>query len=102
MLISYNSQTLQEICFQDSTAVEYLGEEVAISLQARHSDLQAADNVFELPVGKVDVDGSNCVLSFGDHLSVKMVSNYGPPQNGEIYDWKTVQRVKIMGINDVQ
>lgn len=102
MLISYSSQVLQEICFQHSSAVKYLGEEAAISLQARHSDLQAADNVFDLPVGAVSVDGINCALDFRNQLSIKMVANYAAAQDGETYDWATVQRVKIVGINDVQ
>ena len=100
MLISYNTQLLQEICFHSSTAVEYLGE-AAIALQARHSDIQAASNIFELPVGRVDIDGNLCTLSAPCAISIVMLPNYLEINDANPYDWTTVGRVKIMGINDV-
>lgn len=102
LLISYNSQLLQEICFRSSTAITYLGEEAAISLQARHSDIQAASNVFELPVGQVSVDGNLCTLTVPNLLSVVMSPNYAPAAEGNLYDWSTVARIKVMRINDVR
>lgn len=102
MLISYNSQLLQEICFQSAAAVRRLGQEAAVSLQARHSDIQAASNVFELLVGQVTVDGNLCTLTDGDVLSIEMAPNYGAMEGGALFDWSTVARVKVMGINDVR
>ncbi len=102
MLISYNSQILQEICFRTSTAIQYLGEEAAISLQARHSDIQAASNVFELPLGQLSVDDNLCTLTVPDVLSIVMAPNYAAADDGSSYDWSTVGRVKVMGINDVR
>ena len=102
LLISYKTQLLQQICFRTSTAIEYLGEEAAISLQARHSDIQAASNVFELPVGQVSVDGNLCTLTVPDVLSIVMAPNYAAAVDGSSYDWSTVERVKLMGINDVR
>lgn len=101
-MISYNTQLLQEICFRTSTAIECLGEEAAISLQARHSDIQAASNVFELPVGQVYVDGNLCTLTVPNVLSIVMTPNYAVAADGTLYDWSTVGRVKFMGINDVK
>ena len=101
MLISYNSQLLQEICFQSSVATKHLGEEAAISLQARHADLEAADSVFELPVGQVSVAENICTLT-APNLSMVMAPNYAGVGEGSVYDWATVARVKLMAINDVR
>lgn len=102
MLISYNSELIRDICFHDSTAIEYLGVEAAISLQARHSDIQAASNIFELLVGQVSLDGNLCTLMVPNLLSIVMAPNYAVANDGSLYDWSTVGRVKLMGINDVK
>jgi len=101
LLVSYNSQLLQEVCFQSSAAIKYLGEEAATTLHARHADLQAADNVFDLLVGQVSVEGNHCTLTVKDVLSIVMSPNYAAAANGNAYDWSTVGRIKLMGINDV-
>lgn len=102
MLISYQSQLLQEVCFQSSTAVRHLGEKAAVCLQARHSDILAAGNVFELVVGQLTVEGNLCTLTVPDILSILMAPNYGAGDSGYLYDWSTVERIKVMGINDVR
>lgn len=102
MLISYNSELLRDICFHASAAIEHLGEETAILLQARHSDIQAASNIFELLVGQVSVDGNLCTLMVPNLLSIVMTPNYAVADDGSLYDWSTVGRVKLMGINDVK
>tara|TARA_R110000782_G_scaffold82642_1_gene162406 strand:+ start:138 stop:506 length:369 start_codon:yes stop_codon:yes gene_type:complete len=102
LLISYNTELLQEICFHTPTAIEYLGEEAAASLQARHSDIQAASSVYELLVGRVSIDGNLCVLESPNFLLIQMVPNYPALVDGSQYDWSTVARVKLMGINDVR
>ena len=102
MLISYNSELLRDICFYTSAAIEHLGQEAAISLQARHSDIQAAGSVLELLVGQVSVDGNLCTLTVPNVLSITMAPNYGIAHDGSLYDWSTVGRVKLMGINDVK
>lgn len=101
-MISYNTKLLQEICFHTPTAIQYLGEEAAASLQARHSDIQAASSVLELLVGEVFTDGNLCTFEMPNLLSIRMVPNYPPLSDGSQYDWSTVARVKLMGINDVE
>lgn len=101
MLISYKSELLQEVCFHTPTAIQYLGEEAAASLQARHADIQAASNVYELLVGQVSVDGNLCTLEMLNLLSIQMMPNYPVLTDGSQYDWSTVTRIKLMGINDV-
>jgi len=73
-----------------------------MSLHGRHSDIQAAGNVFELPVGQVITDGPICTLVVPDELKIEMVPNYAAAGEGNLYDWSTVTRVKIMRINDVK
>lgn len=102
LLISYNSELLQEICFQASVATRHLGEKAAISLQTRHSDIEAADNVFDLPVGQVSVNDNLCTLTVANTLSIVMAPNYGPSTEGALYDWATVGRIKLMAINDAR
>lgn len=102
MLISYNSQLLQEICYQSASATRLLGERAAVSLQARHSDIQAASNIFDLPVGRVSIDGNLCTLIVPNLLSIVMAPNYAAVDDGSLFDWSTVGRVKLMGINDVK
>lgn len=101
-MISYNSELLQEICFRTPTSIQYLGEEATSSLQARHSDIQAASSVYELLVGRVSVDGNLCTIEIPNLLIIQMVPNYPALTDGSQYDWLTVARVKIMGINDVR
>jgi len=73
-----------------------------MSLQARHADLQAADNVFDLLVGQVSVHDDVCTLTVKDLLSIVMSPNYAAAASGSAYDWSTVGRIKLMGINDVK
>ncbi|MDH7971465.1 hypothetical protein QH494_04665 [Sphingomonas sp. AR_OL41] len=102
LLISYNSQILQEICYQASVAKKILGDAAAASLQARHADIQAANNVFELPVGQVSIDENLCTLTVSNVLSIVMSPNYAAANDSAVYDWATVGRIKLMGINDVR
>jgi hypothetical protein len=102
LLISYDTELLREICFRSETAIKYLGEEAAASLQARHSDIQAASSIYELLVGHVSVDGNTCTLEVPNLLTILMVPNYPALEDGSQYDWSTVTRVKLMGINDVE
>jgi hypothetical protein len=102
LLISYNSQVLQEICFNPATATKLLGETAAVTLQARHADLEAADNVFELPVGKIAINRNVCTLTVSNVLSIVMSPNYAAANDGAVLDWSTVGRVKLMGINNVE
>lgn len=99
LLVSYNSKALQEICYQHALAVNLLGEDAALSLQARHADLQAANTVLELPIGELEMHGIYCTLKFRDILTILMAPNYG---TAEAYDWSTVRRIKLLGVNDVE
>ena len=102
MLISYNTQCLQKICFNSATAIKYLGENSANCLKARHSDIQAAHNVFDLPFGLLSIEGNFCTLVVSGVLSIEMIPNYGSIGDDEFYDWETIERVKVMGINNVR
>ena len=101
LLIAYNSEALQEICHQSSVAVKSLGETAANSLHARLSDIQAAFNVFELPVGSITVYENTCHYVFNDLIRILMVPNYGTIDPDEVFDWESVHRIKIMRINNV-
>jgi hypothetical protein len=73
-----------------------------MSLYARHADLLAADNVFELPVGAVSINDNLCTLTIQDILSIVMTPNYAVATDSRAYDWSTVGRIKLIGVNDVR
>jgi hypothetical protein len=102
LLISYNSQLLQEVCYKHASAVQYLGEEIADYLHDRHADLLAVDNVLELPIGEISIAQNLCTLAYKGVLSIRMVPNYVTGALAEVYDWSTVERVKLMAINNVE
>ncbi len=102
LLISYDTQLLRDICFNSATAIKYLGKVGATSLQALHSDIQAADSVYALPAGQPAVDGNVCTLTVSDSLSMILAPNYPGAKDSGLYDWTTVRRIKVMGINDVR
>lgn len=101
MYISYNSENLQEICNKSSSAIDALGEERALFLQARLADIQASDTVFDLPLGERSITNNDCTLKYKNSFSIRLTPNYGPLGAGQAYDWTTVRRVKIMGVNNV-
>lgn len=102
MLISYNSALIQDICYNSSTAAEYIGEEAAKLLQARHSDIQAAMNIYDLPIGYITFDKNVCTLKVSEILSLAIVPNYRLANEIDLFDWSTVERIKIMRINNVK
>lgn len=102
LLIAYNSERIRDICCNSSVAIQCLGEDAAVLLQDRHADIQAANNVFELLVGQVAINGNNCTLSMSNLLSIVMAANYPAAADGSYFDWSTVGRVKIMEINHVK
>jgi hypothetical protein len=102
LLISYNTARIQDICFNSSTAIKCFGEEIAKSLQTVHSDIQAAANIYELPIVQITVDDNTCTLKFSNFLSLLIVPNYEIGNDDDIFDWNTVERVKIMGVNNVK
>lgn len=73
-----------------------------MSLRDRHSDILAARNIYELPVGSISIEENVCSLIVSDLLTVILVPNYPLPDDGSFYDWSTVGRVKLMRINDVE
>ncbi len=101
LLIAFNSKVLQEVCHQSTLAVKTFGAPSAASLQARLSDIQAALDVFDLPVGNVNVHGNTCHYVYKDLVRIIMVPNYGVIDPDEVFDWESVHRIKIMRINDV-
>lgn len=64
--------------------------------------MQAAGNVFELPIGEITVNQNICTLTVPNVLSIVMSPNYAAANDGAILDWATVGRIKLMVINDVE
>lgn len=64
--------------------------------------MQAASNVFELPVGEITVNQNICTLTVSNVLSILISPNYAVANDGAVLDWSTVGRVKLMRVNNVE
>lgn len=64
--------------------------------------MQAASNVFELPVGEITVNQNICTLTVSNVLSILISPNYAVANDGTVLDWSTVGRVKLMRVNNVE
>lgn len=102
MLISYDTALIQDICFNSSAAIKHIGSKAAKLLQVRHSDILAASNIFDLPIGNITFNRNECRIVSSDILSLAIVPNYRLDNENDLFDWETVERVKIVGINNVR
>ena len=102
MLIAFNSLPLKKICESEKIALKYFDKDTVEKIFNRVSDLLAARNIFELPIGSPRVSSNMCIIDISDEKNIIIKQNY-PTKNGkeELYHWKTVQRIKIMRIANV-
>ena len=100
MVISYNTKSLQQLCFDSEFAIVEIGKEAAISLRARHEEIRAARNVHDIPYGRISTEGNLCCLEVPNILTIEMMPNY-PEKIGISFDWTSVHRIKLMRINNV-
>jgi hypothetical protein len=100
--LSFAHKETRLICEDESSAKDCFGLAVAKALQARISDLWAAENVFDLPVGQPSIfrgDQSKYKIDLANGCVLTFVSNHiGTNNADESINWKKVTRIKITDI----
>jgi hypothetical protein len=106
MIIAYSTRPLRELCESQSKAERQLGVSVAAALRDRLSEMRAADNVAELPVGSPTALNGTADAQFtlklndGHVLRLKVNHNKVPTTaNGEV-DWARVSRVQLLAVEN--
>lgn len=103
MILAFNSALLREICEKQSSAVKYLGEEVAIKLMTRLADLIAAQTIHDVIMGSPKIYGQECEIFLTSNTNMYLQQNYPPNYGGKnALDWASVKRVKLMRIANVE
>lgn len=106
MDIQFRSKQLQTLCEQQRIAIKELGAPCAKKLQNRIADLQSANNVSELPMGKPhSLKGKRKAqyaieLADGKRLIFIPANNPTPMLDDENIDWTRVTKIKIVDIVD--
>ncbi len=107
MQISYKDEKLRKLCENNREAVRRLGADSAKKLQSRHSDMEAAENVVEIPplgnphplIG--DRKGQYSIgLSGGKRLVFEPDQNSFTERDGSYIDWAKVTAITIVYIGD--
>lgn len=107
MQVSYRDSKLRKLCENNREAVRRLGADSAKKLQSRHSDIEAAENVQEIPplgnphplVG--DRQGQYSIgLAGGQRLVFEPDQTPVPERQDGGIDWARVTAVRIVFIGD--
>lgn len=106
MEISFNSRHLRDICLIQSYADEILGADLSEKLISRLFDINAIDNVWELPVGRPVLsfqDGEEyIIIMLASKVYAGFICVHANPKKNEdnSIDWNEVRRIKLMFIGD--
>lgn len=104
MDISFETKKLRELCYNGEWANESLGAEIATLLRGRLKDVDAASNIFDLPLGDPHqvLSGRKeiCVIKLGQLAELHFIANHNEnPRSAEgKIDWEKVSRVKLVAI----
>lgn len=106
MELAFENIDLRKACEDHETAIEIYGEDVAIQLQNRLSDIFSAETVFDLPVGNPHKIGEHPYLCYVLNLTNDMQFKFCAAntrksymKNGEL-DWSKVTRIKLLDIQN--
>lgn len=100
MVVAFENNDLRRICEDEYYAASVFGEEVKSHLLSRLADVEAADCIADILVGKpeeVIMGNLSCykVDVWGD---VKIIITNNDIYRDTKFDWKTVRRIKILNI----
>ena len=107
MELAFSTKKLREVCEIESRAIKALGQETALILRRRISDLRAADSVSELisggPRELVYLSQVAYSLNLKNSQRIIICPNHTLPAKLDIdtVDWKTISRVKVIEIEGV-
>lgn len=108
LVIAFETAKLRSECEDSLEAERVYGRSVAEALQRRLADLRAAVSVDDLPVGRPRITSpwnmEECMqLDLCDGKGLLFVANHVGlgSQEGSSVNWHRVNRVRIVGIADV-
>jgi hypothetical protein len=105
--LTFVSEIVRNICYDDDKAKEMLGLPVALALKTRLADMRAAEFVSDLIAGspgEVTLEGSPAYkLNLSTQQQLIFCSCHGNPPvpDGGGIDWHKVSRVKLMKIGPI-
>ncbi|WP_207594950.1 hypothetical protein [Arthrobacter sp. D5-1] len=104
--LTFKTQGLRRTCTDSQFAVGQLGVELATSLQARLSDLDAAEYLTDIPLG---LDLSSSVLSripihvLQQHYLIARADHVEMPDPGSADSpWEKVSRLQLTAIQEIK
>jgi len=100
LVVAWEDKEIRSICLDTDIAHAKLGAAIAVSLQTRLSELIAADNINDLPLGDpAEIDDSCYKIDLIDGYRLIFCNNHPKPplRDGKI-NWVEVTRIKILKI----
>lgn len=98
MIVSFESESIRDLCEDESSAISRFGEQVATVFFSRLSDIEAAKNPSELIAGNprhIKIDDTICYqVDINESISVIFTAALSNSGN----NWKDVHRIKILKI----
>ena len=100
LLIAFETRKVRELCENLAIAKSRLGNEIAEQLIHRIADIEAAENINDLLVGKPQIEGSEVRIDLGNDCGLLLSANHqnNPIDNG-IVDWNKVSYVQVETIS---
>lgn len=98
MIVSYENESLRELCEDEERAISTFGYKVAELFFSRLSDIEAADNPYDLIVGnphEININGLNC---YKIDITADTGIIFTPALSTSYESWEDVRRVKIIEI----
>lgn len=101
--LAFDTKELRDLCERAELAEQQYGDEVAKTLQARLSDLWAADSATEIPAGNpTEISNDRMSIELGSNYRLILCANH-PKKKGSLEktDWSKVTRVKLLGVEQI-
>jgi len=98
---AFATQSLRKVCLEAQAAERQLGKAGAASLRHRLSDLRAAENINDVPIGKPTPMPTKGELGvdLGDHVLVFRANHDPVPLTSKKEtDWSRVTRIQFVRI----
>ena len=98
---AFATQSLRKLCLNAQDAERKLGKAVATMLRHRLSDLRAAENVYDVPIGKPTPTPTKGELGvdLGEHVLVFRANHDPVPLSStKDTDWSRVNRIQFLRI----
>jgi len=104
LVVSFANIEIRRICEDEHYAISILGQQATIFLLSRLADLEAANNIGEIIVGKpgeIELDKERCYkIDLINDIKLIICNNDLSAELG--FDWKNIRRVKIIKIDSYE